>query len=75
MRPTPRHAAATVLAIIAAALGLLSRILHHSSLTGVSQRQLWLALLAWLIVAACRLAPTPEPAVSDPSGATLTMNS
>jgi membrane-associated phospholipid phosphatase len=71
----PRHAPAAVLAIVAAVLGIVSPVLHRSSWTGVSQRLLWLALLAWLIVTACRLTPTSRTGVSGPSVATLTMSS
>jgi hypothetical protein len=44
-----------VLAVLGAILGALSPFLHHSSWTGVSQRLLWLTLLAWLILTALRL--------------------
>lgn len=49
------------LAIAAAILGALSPALHRSGVTGVSQRLLWLTLLAWLILTAWRL---PDPSVS-----------
>ena len=71
----PRHVPTAVLAIVAAVLGIVSPVLHRSSWTGVSQRLLWLALLAWLIVTACRLTPTSRTGVSGPSAPTLTMSS
>jgi undecaprenyl-diphosphatase len=40
------------LAVVAALFGAVSPVLHHSSWTGVSQRLLWLSLLAWLILTA-----------------------
>jgi hypothetical protein len=44
-----------VVAVLGAILGALSPFLHRSSWTGVSQRLLWLTLLAWLILTALRL--------------------
>jgi hypothetical protein len=53
---TPRLPRITVvLAVLGAILGALSPFLHHSSWTGISQRLLWLTLLAWLIITALRL--------------------
>ena len=46
---------AGVLAVLGAILGALSPFLHRSPWTGVSQRLLWLTLLAWLILTAVRL--------------------
>jgi hypothetical protein len=46
---------AVALAVLGAILGALSPFLHRSSWTGVSQRLLWLTLLAWLILTALRL--------------------
>jgi len=37
------------LAVIAAALALLSPVFHHTRWTGLSQRLLWVVLLAWLL--------------------------
>jgi len=54
LRP-PRIAVA--LAVLGAILGALSPFLHRSFWTGVSQRLLWLTLLAWLIITAVRLPP------------------
>jgi uncharacterized protein DUF998 len=52
----PRLQRVTVgLAVLGAILGALSPFLHHSSWTGVSQRLLWLTLLAWLILTGLRL--------------------
>jgi hypothetical protein len=64
---------AAVLALVACALGALSPSLHRSSLTGLSQRVLWLTLLSWLLVTAWRLTPRSDPAVSDPSAPAVTM--
>ena len=52
----------TSLALLAAVLGAVSPFLHRSRWTGLSQRMLWLTLLAWLIVIASRLAPAVSPA-------------
>ncbi len=62
-----RTTSAAVLAVVAAVLGIVSPVLHRSSWTGVSQRLLWLALLAWLIVTACRSTPTSRNGVSGPA--------
>jgi undecaprenyl-diphosphatase len=64
-----------VLAVMAAVLGALSPALHRSSWTGVSQRLLWLTLLAWLMVTAWRLTPSARRDVRDPSGTTVTVGS
>jgi hypothetical protein len=58
----------TGLAVIAALLGALSPALHDSAWTGVSQRLLWLALLAWLLVTAWQLTPWGRRAVRHASG-------
>ena len=47
-----RRAAPVVLATMGVALGAVSPALHRSRWTGLSQRLLWLTLLAWVIVAA-----------------------
>jgi hypothetical membrane protein len=50
------------LAVVATVFGAVSPALHHSSWTGVSQRLLWLSLLAWLILTAWQLRPrVPVP--------------
>jgi hypothetical protein len=49
------------LALLGAILGALSPFLHHSSWTGVSQRLLWLTLLAWLILTALQLPARSTP--------------
>ncbi len=54
--------------MLAAVLGALSPLLHHSSWTGMSQRLLWLALLAWLLVTAWQLTPRGRRAISDAPG-------
>jgi hypothetical protein len=64
---------AAVLAVAACVLGALSPPLHRSSLTGLSQRLLWLTLLAWLLVTAWRLTPPVRRAVSDTSAPGFTM--
>lgn len=58
---TRRLDAGAALAIAATILGALSPVLHRSSLTGVSQRMLWLTLVMWAIVAAGRLEVRPAP--------------
>lgn len=50
-----RRAAPVVLATMGLALGAVSPTLHRSRWTGLSQRLLWLTLLAWVIVAAFEL--------------------
>ena len=45
-----RSPMAAGLAVLAAILGAISPLLHRSSLTGISQRLLWLCLLMWLVV-------------------------
>jgi Protein of unknown function (DUF998) len=50
-----RRAAPVVLATMGLALGAVSPALHRSRWTGLSQRLLWLTLLAWVIVAAFEL--------------------
>jgi len=57
----------TSLALLAAVLGAVSPFLHRSQWTGLSQRMLWLTLLAWLIVIASRLAPRSRQQLGDPS--------
>ena len=52
---TPRHTLDAVLAVLALVLGAASPSLHRSSLSGASQRVLWLTLLVWLLVTAVRL--------------------
>jgi hypothetical protein len=49
------------LAVSIAVLGGLSVALHETSATGLSQRLLWLALVAWLLIAALRV-QQPESA-------------
>ena len=56
----PRHRLDTTLAVLGAGLGAASPALHRSSITGLSQRLLWLTLLVWLIVTACRLTASPR---------------
>jgi hypothetical protein len=58
------------LAVLGAILGALSPFLHHSSWTGVSQRLLWLTLLAWLLLTALRL-PTRSAPVDEERRHTL----
>jgi hypothetical protein len=50
-----RRAAPVVLTAMALTLGALSPALHRTRWTGLSQRLLWLTLLAWVIVAAFEL--------------------
>jgi hypothetical protein len=47
-----RRTAPVVLATMCVALGAVSPALHRSRWTGLSQRMLWLTLLAWVVVAA-----------------------
>ncbi len=47
-----RRTAPVVLATMSVALGAVSPALHRSRWTGLSQRMLWLTLLAWVVVAA-----------------------
>jgi hypothetical protein len=56
---------AAVLAVVAALFGAVSPALHRSSWTGVSQRLLWLSLLAWLILTAWQLRPRFAGAVTE----------
>ena len=60
------------LAVVAAMLGALSPALHRSSWTGLSQRLLWLTLLAWVMVTAWRLRPLRRDGMSDRSEVTIT---
>jgi uncharacterized protein DUF998 len=63
--PAPRPPRiAVALAVLGATLGALSPFLHRSSWTGVSQRLLWLTLLAWLILTAVRLPARSAPATN-----------
>jgi len=57
----------TSLAVLAAVLGAASPFLHRSRWTGLSQRMLWLTLLAWLIMTAWRLPLRRRPHLGDPS--------
>jgi Protein of unknown function (DUF998) len=50
-----RRAAPVVLATMGLALGAVSPALHRSRWSGLSQRLLWVTLLAWVIVAAFEL--------------------
>ena len=52
---TSRRAAPVVLATMGLALGAVSPALHRSRWSGLSQRLLWVTLLAWVIVAAFEL--------------------
>jgi hypothetical protein len=52
----PRRAVPLVLAATAVVLGAVSPALHRSRWTGLSQRLLWLTLLAWTVIAAWELA-------------------
>jgi hypothetical protein len=63
------------LAVLATVLGVLSPLLHDTSWTGVSQRLLWAALLAWLVVTTRALTPRQGADLSDASGAPVTMSS
>jgi membrane-associated phospholipid phosphatase len=75
-RPRPRSLdLAAGLALVAAVLGVLSPLLHDTSWTGVSQRLLWLALLAWLVVTTHALTPRPGANLSAASDDPLTMSS
>ena len=54
--PRPKLPRITVvLALLGAILGALSPFLHRSAWTGVSQRLLWLTLVAWLVLTALQL--------------------
>ena len=70
---TRRRDVASGLAVLAVVLGASSPLLHRSSWTGVSQRLLWLTLLAWLIVTAVRLGSDVRRDVNGPSATTVTM--
>jgi undecaprenyl-diphosphatase len=50
----PRWTVLDALAATAVTLGIASPFLHRSAWTGASQRLLWLTLLAWLMLTACR---------------------
>jgi hypothetical protein len=60
-----RRAVLVVLTAMAVVLGAASPALHRSSWTGLSQRLLWLTLLAWVVVAAFelthRIVPSGRP--------------
>ena len=64
---TRRRSTDAVLAMLALLLGAVSPLLHRSTISGGSQRLLWLTLLAWLIVTACRLTLRGRQDVSEPS--------
>jgi len=70
--PRVRPDVARALAITAAVAGGASPLLHRSAWTGVSQRLLWLTLLAWLIVTAWTLRserrPAPDLTLADTPG-------
>jgi hypothetical protein len=65
-----RRAAPAVLATVGLALGAVSPALHRSRWSGLSQRLLWLTLLAWVVVAAFeltrRIAPSNRPTRAEP---------
>jgi hypothetical protein len=66
-RPRPALGVAGVLAWSALGLGAVSPILHDTAWTGLSQRLLWLTLLAWLLLTAWQLDVHPAaraPALS-----------
>ena len=63
-----RRTAPVVLATMSVVLGAVSPALHRSRWTGLSQRLLWLTLLAWVVVAAVELAH--RPGAKGRSGAT-----
>ncbi|MGH2734616.1 MAG: DUF998 domain-containing protein [Actinomycetota bacterium] len=48
-RPGAVHTLGTGLALIASGLAAISPLLHETRWTGLSQRLLWIALLAWLL--------------------------
>jgi hypothetical protein len=50
-----------VLASAAIVFGAISRILHETDWTGLSQRLLWLTLMGWLLVTVWQLARQPTP--------------
>jgi Protein of unknown function (DUF998) len=52
---TDRSAVLRTLAAVVAALGVLSVALHETEVSGLGQRLLWLALIAWLVIAAATL--------------------
>jgi hypothetical protein len=54
-RPRPALGVTGVLACSALGLGAASPILHDTAWTGLSQRLLWLTLLAWLLLTAWQL--------------------
>lgn len=56
-RPRWRLDISSALAVAATLLAAISPLLHHSMITGISQRLLWLTLLTWVAVAAWRLRP------------------
>jgi uncharacterized membrane protein YuzA (DUF378 family) len=56
-----RRTAPIVLAAMSLALGAVSPALHRSRWTGLSQRLLWLTLLAWVVVAAFELTRRVPP--------------
>jgi membrane-associated phospholipid phosphatase len=56
-----RRPVAAGLALLTAVLGAISPLLHRSSLTGLSQRLLWLCLLVWLVMTAWQNRPVWTP--------------
>lgn len=62
----PRPDLSTGLAGAAVVLGALSPFLHRSALTGVSQRLLWLSLLAWSAVTVWQTGPRQQVGAHAP---------
>lgn len=52
-----RDPGSRMLAALGLVLGIASTVLHETAATGISQRALWLVLVAWLLVAGLRLPP------------------
>jgi hypothetical protein len=66
--------ATTSLAAVGAVLGASSPALHHSALTGLSQRALWATLIAWALALAIELGELVPRRISDASAAGLTID-
>lgn len=73
-RARGRFRATTALAAVGAVLGASSPVLHHSGLTGISQRALWATLIAWALALAIELGEVGPRRISDASAAGLTID-
>ncbi|MPZ72360.1 MAG: DUF998 domain-containing protein [Nitriliruptorales bacterium] len=63
-----RDVTAGALGMVSIGLGALSRPLHHTPWTGLSQRLLWLALMAWLLRTAWTVEALPRHPTGRPDG-------